>query len=851
MRPRPIRIAFLVEEGVHSDAVLDGIFANCYGRWGGRFSLIVPCLLGRISPSYWAWIETFDPDVIYSYVPLNRNDVLELHERLFPASYIFHGPVDDPKSDFKPALEISLLSSLSTIFRSARYMPPMGTPEPIRIIDSWYTERPTRFLTDNLGTYHLSWGMGPYPPDAAAAASLLTIVSPQLPLQQRRAIPAHLTTIPDEAAAFREFAEGRATSLSLLSGILAPKLEFPRTQWSSSFNLVIGDSFADRVLFWNARLLIPNWLDSQLCCWRTNMTELRDAEYLSTLGNLLKRRNHVNAGSGGPSQLTIRSTSASTEELAEARERIQSTRPWGWCTTEAIVGLDSIAPPHNALERANETSRFTGEAFGRPEWTSFRWSPPTARPGAIAPDHLIDAPPHQAFSSGYWCADHIFAYDGPGPLIGNENQWMLPRRWRMAGAFKISFFGNAFRPYMTPPPRRSRDGNLTVFVSSDNPIDAINIPTASQAVHHALATDGAWASVDTEHRDIQPPNKVYWTDPSNEARYLTGILGMTGGLSRACDFLLHPFLRNFFAKFGGTPNLPAEMTQPTIDRLRKKVRRRPSFDLRDETERQALANLIANAARSIKKPMEFVRYIDLKSDWTNYRNEYWSARPQEAEAEHDAEWSQYEERSLDQCLIELRRGKLIFQGHQWTCSKCHHRNWVDLDALSSHLTCYVCKQASQAPVNIEWVFRANEFLIESLRDHSVLSLVWVLSALRSRARRSLVFVGPTCFGYTQQSDESDAEADLLVLVDGKCVLCEVKSSWRSLRPVDITDFTALATRLRPDIAMLAVMGSGTGPRGHLDAARLELAAYGIEFELLTSDLFAVSDDPIIHVSDEE
>lgn len=52
MRTRPIRVAFLVEDGEHSQLMLDGIFADCYARWGGRFSLVVPCKDGRVVPEY-------------------------------------------------------------------------------------------------------------------------------------------------------------------------------------------------------------------------------------------------------------------------------------------------------------------------------------------------------------------------------------------------------------------------------------------------------------------------------------------------------------------------------------------------------------------------------------------------------------------------------------------------------------------------------------------------------------------------------------------------------------------------------------------------------------------------------
>ena len=98
-RPRPLRVAFLVQDEEHAQLALDGIFADSYGRWGGRFSLIVPCVDGKLSPTYWPWLESYDPDIVYSYVALDRADVLEIHERLSPADYISHELGADPRLD--------------------------------------------------------------------------------------------------------------------------------------------------------------------------------------------------------------------------------------------------------------------------------------------------------------------------------------------------------------------------------------------------------------------------------------------------------------------------------------------------------------------------------------------------------------------------------------------------------------------------------------------------------------------------------------------------------------------------------------------------------------------------------
>lgn len=850
-RPRPLRVAFLVGDGEHAHLALDGIFADCYNRWGGRFSLIVPTLNDRILPSYWQWLVAYDPDIIYSYTPLSRDDILELYERICPAEYRFHEIGAEPRLDvfgFKPSYRFSPLSSLSTIFRLARHPPPFGKVAPLKIIDSWHTERPSRFLTDNFGAYHVSRGGGIYPPDASVAATLVTVVSPET---QRGGygVPRDLDAIPSEMGALGEFSAGRATSLSVLAALFAPKLETHSSRWSHSFNLVVGDNFVDRVLFWNARLFIPAWLDADICCLRVGLDQLRKPKFLAILGNLLRQRNHVNGGSGGQSHLTVRSASLNADQLKEAHDLVMTTRPWGGVTSETIMSLDEIVPTAQSLQVARMSNDFGGDLFPRPNLTRFLWTPPTARPTAVVPDHLSYAPIRQAFTEGHWVNDFAFEYDGPGPRFSMENRWILPRRWRMAGAFSMSRVSEP--PHAVPPPaRRSREGRLAIFVSADHPIETIKVPTAIQAMQHALVADGLWAKADTQHGGVYPLSKVAWARLSNEARYLVGVLGMAGGLPRAEQFLLHPFLQKTIAQLGGTPNVHAQEVAPTVNRLAKRAKREPAFNLRDDNERQSLADLIVKAARSLKRPRDFVSYCDIKENWKDYRATYWAGEKQFAHPpDTDVDWDKREEDSLDACLVELRHRQMMFQGHRWTCQKCHHRNWIDIAALSSELTCEVCKQNVKAPVHIPWLFRPNEFLIESLRDHSVLSLVWTLSALRSRSRSSFIFMGPTQFGFGHDSSCPDAEADLLVILDGEAMLCEVKSSWHGLRQSDIDDFVALAIRLRPDIALLAVMDTGTGPV-ELTAARANLEAQKIDFNLLTLDQYRLKDGPYLDIEDE-
>jgi hypothetical protein len=373
------------------------------------------------------------------------------------------------------------------------------------------------------------------------------------------------------------------------------------------------------------------------------------------------------------------------------------------------------------------------------------------------------------------------------------------------------------------------------------------VPTPRAAVEYALAVDGRHADAVRANGEIILPARASWLRVGNEDRYLTGVLGMTDGLEGAANFLLHSFLRGVFTQLGGVPNPTDHDTERTDNRLKGLVGRQQPYDVRNAADRQALSNLIVRAARELKHPKTFTSYVALKEAWTAHRTAFWATRPRQEQgsAEDRAVWDAEEEASLDDCLVALRRRQMLFQGHRWVCGRCSHHNWQDFGDLSAELTCKVCKQVRQASIDIKWLFRPNEFLIECLRDHSTLSLIWLLHTLTRRARSSLVYVGPTEFGFSAHADASEGESDLLALVDGKALLCEGKSSWRDVRQAELDKLADLALRLRPDVALLGVMEAGAGPADKLAEIGTRLNAAKIGFEVLTPGLATDYDNPFL------
>src|SRR3546814_4353712 len=64
---------------------------------------------------------------------------------------------------------------------------------------------------------------------------------------------------------------------------------------------------------------------------------------------------------------------------------------------------------------------------------------------------------------------------------------------------------------------------------------------------YALLEDGRWQRMPRYEKPVLTRSPIDWAEPSNEARYLNGIIGMAGDLDQATSFLLHPFMQRVFA----------------------------------------------------------------------------------------------------------------------------------------------------------------------------------------------------------------------------------------------------------------------------------------------------------------
>ena len=182
IRPRPIRVAFLLADGEHVQLKLDGIFSASLAWWGGRYSLICPCENGYPRESYLPWLKAFDPDAIYSFIDLTDENLMKIRETFGPAYLVRHNEdiKGEPSShDFRVALQIAPLTSLSTTLQYARAFP-ASAPQPIRVVEYLPGQPHDRFIDDNFGTFYGTYGRWPIPQNLAEAVKPLAAASKDL-----------------------------------------------------------------------------------------------------------------------------------------------------------------------------------------------------------------------------------------------------------------------------------------------------------------------------------------------------------------------------------------------------------------------------------------------------------------------------------------------------------------------------------------------------------------------------------------------------------------------------------------------------------------------------------------------
>jgi hypothetical protein len=152
--PRPLRVAYLLENGCDAHAWLDEIFSKCFGRHGGRQSLIVPVENGVITKRYKEWLKFLDPDFVLVLTYGNQALVSMLVELLADTTIVERKRKrDEVEQHPRVGLNLTGLTALS-------WLPYLKTVSGIHrtapefILDRYPAWEDDGFISDNFGTLY-------------------------------------------------------------------------------------------------------------------------------------------------------------------------------------------------------------------------------------------------------------------------------------------------------------------------------------------------------------------------------------------------------------------------------------------------------------------------------------------------------------------------------------------------------------------------------------------------------------------------------------------------------------------------------------------------------------------------
>tara|TARA_R110000803_G_scaffold42393_1_gene90914 strand:- start:1221 stop:2597 length:1377 start_codon:yes stop_codon:yes gene_type:complete len=457
----------------------------------------------------------------------------------------------------------------------------------------------------------------------------------------------------------------------------------------------------------------------------------------------------------------------------------------------------------------------------------------------------------ERFTSGNWAVDFELSRVLDYSRYANvRHVWRFSRRLRMSDAIGISKkTADIFGRVPSDKRRISRHGLLTTFSSVENSVSEISMPSDRDLFGHALTRDLVYSPAKRDLPVVSSP--FYRIRRSDQGDYVHGLLNFAGGLDAAIGFLLHEFWVSQLDRWGASSKVSPEATKKVRERLAKTLgtTERPIEEQLDE-----IANTAVRYARSYRSPWQTIKFKTLSDEWTEYRSEFWKRARKRGELvgdepkEEKSDRERHERDALKNAILDLVSEEVLFQGVTLSCRSCRHKNWISISKFDSDLACEVCQEGISIPLELDWEFKLNDFILQSIRDQGVHAVVWALKICRDRSNSSFFFLEPTEVWMGDEDKKRPySDIDITAVIDGHSYIIEVKSSASNFGEKHRRDFVNLIARVQPERAVLAIMENLTDSKKERILGELQKCSGGVEtqLELWTLDQYPFEEHPYL------
>ena len=776
---RPKRVAFLVHLGQTTDEEINQIIQYSVGVWGGRYHAIIPTTGKEIASDWWKLLVLVDPDIVYSFVPLDDCLVYRINRHILPLKIVEITSEDRKRKGTNNLISDQEIRSLGIEDIPRFIWARRGSiREPLffYIKDSWGNTAEKTFVLRNFGTL----------PD---------IISMQTTF---RDIP-HKVLEPNSFSPTDILKELHPhASLAILPidlcRMCVPQYYPGHDRFAQGFHLVIGDSPMDTAYAWN-RIHVSNNGRSRCTFWLSRKLSHED-DLLYLVGLWIKTTFWNPYEKNGK----VVSYSVNQESLLPIAEKIQEVVDFVF---EPIhLTPEQFPCPNSRSPRMPFPERHTCQV------------PLCQNRGIVGfprPPFLVEG--HPEFG---WMVDCEIPYHRESYWYTNAvSNWQLPKRIGIADKFFESY-GHS---------RVIAGGLPSTEVWPNSQAIKIYLPSDMELIRTYL--DRQYSNM--TGRQTQPEGRFASFRVSSNGKYLQGLLELFGSLSSACSTFEDPSWRAVFLLMAGRPDPEADLkrrTELAVKVFRDIFAEDPSPVDDNGPRLEKLAREIAHRLTLRDPDPRVLSSKQLKGQY--FKN----VRAGSLKQNPKVEYRLSNKEIYDVELQDLLDAGVLLQGSEVECPYCGTRHWYVIDDLHSEMRCNGCMLEFSFPVAPEWSFKLNALITNALRRQGLLAVIQTLCSLGLDTRNMFLFV-PCLDIFKKDEREPFTDLDIVVIRDGKSLIAEVKSAPGGFCPKDFKNLREVAEDLLPDEVAVAAPGDKWHQEVSSQITRLEEALRPLEIKVST------------------
>lgn len=682
--PRPARIAYLIPETCEH-AILDSIFRDCFARWCGRRTPVIPTDGVSISDTYWHLLDIWDADIIYSYTELSA----ELQDRLYhyfaPSELVLHQDLVGGNA-FCPRYKnnFEFLSSLSylPIYEKRAQLVDGFLPE---VVDNEIWDQPIDDFSDSFGFPSQCFPSHSFIPHARR-------ISVRKPGYAHRGWDRETNYHSDIGEWIKAISEKPSiTTLSRLSDIDSPiieELSNYKNSWDDHLTIVVGDSIGDRLLMWNSQhRYSPLNTFSEIPCIRLSESRFVHGE-MEWIKNWITMRNDRCFQNNNQKQVVLKSHSLSKDKLDEYAQLLQPS--YVRITTQQCLNCEVFAPLTSAI-RSDAKLSLNRKAI------KFRFNDNTLELPTCPPTHIANSVASH-LCRGLWASELLIERaENHSQSTNLQHLWNFPRRLRIETSCKISNYvkelDRIYGEVIPPPLRPSKTGKLVLWDSYNWSRPIIEMPTDYSAfVKNIRDIPSQSPQIKRLRRELQKKGKPLihrsrfdTVQISDKGRDLLGVMQFFRSLPETLHFLNNDFWLEIIAKL--TKPLPQNKNE-RVKQISKQIELLLKSSKIEEIDCNSVAkDALAIAARSLEsqkvKSITFERLLAIAKSVVDIETQKQSDVREE----------------LETSVQHLRNIGFLSQGFHWKCQTCDHENWVNLEQICNVLECEICRNLQSTPAS--------------------------------------------------------------------------------------------------------------------------------------------------------